>query len=116
YAKLPMWQLTNKQQWHTALDTKHGFVMPSGGDCGPMGAQGSQRPVMRLGVGAKFTLPVLVILACTMAASTLYFLKTSTRFHEKQLEERGRALGRLIALVSPEAILGFDYVLLNDYT
>ena len=71
---------------------------------------------MRLGLGAKFTLTVLVILACTMAASTLYFLESSTRFHEKQLEERGRALGRLIALVSPEAILGFDYVLLNDYT
>ena len=40
----------------------------------------------------------------------------STRFHEEQLVERGRALGRLISLVSPEAILGFDYLLLNDYT
>jgi diguanylate cyclase (GGDEF)-like protein len=71
---------------------------------------------MRFGLGAKFTLTVLVILAGTMAANTLYFLDTSTRFHEKQLIERGRALGRLISLVSPEAILGFDYLLLNDYT
>ena len=30
--------------------------------------------------------------------------------------ERGRAVGRLISLVSPDAILGFDYLLLNDYT
>jgi diguanylate cyclase (GGDEF)-like protein len=30
--------------------------------------------------------------------------------------ERGRALGRLISLVSPEARLGFDLLLLNDYT
>ena len=71
---------------------------------------------MRLGLGAKFTLTVLVILAATMAANTLYFLNTSTRFHEQQLVERGRALGRLISLVSPEAILGFDFLLLNDYT
>ena len=71
---------------------------------------------MRLSLGAKFTLTVLTILMCTMAANTLYFLDTSTRFHEKQLVERGRALGHLISLVSPEAILGFDYLLLNDYT
>jgi diguanylate cyclase (GGDEF)-like protein len=77
--------------------------------------QGQGR-VMRLGLGAKFTLTVLTILACTMAANTLYSLYTSTRFHEKQLVERGRALGRLISLVSPEAILGFDFLLLNEYT
>ena len=71
---------------------------------------------MRLGLGAKFTLTVLVLLAGTMAANTLYFLGTSTRFHEQQVVERGRALGRLISLVSPEAILGFDYLMLNEYT
>jgi diguanylate cyclase len=71
---------------------------------------------MRLGLGAKFTLTVLVILAGTMAVNTLYFLRTSTSFHEQQLVERGRALGHLISLVSPEAILGFDFLLLNDYT
>lgn len=71
---------------------------------------------MRLGLGAKFTLTVLTILAGTMAANTFYFLETSTRFHEEQLVERGRALGRLISLVSPDAILGFDVLLLNDYT
>ncbi|MPZ41830.1 MAG: EAL domain-containing protein [Betaproteobacteria bacterium] len=71
---------------------------------------------MRLGLGAKFTLTVLTIVAATMAANTLYYLHSSTRFHEKQLLERGRALGRLISLVSPDAILGFDLLLLNDYT
>ncbi len=71
---------------------------------------------MRLGLGAKFTLTVLTILAATMAANTLYYLETSNRFYEEQLVERGRALGRLISLVSPEAILGFDYLLLNNYT
>lgn len=71
---------------------------------------------MRLGLGAKFTLTVLTILAGTMAANTLYFLNTSSRLHEEQLVERGRALGRLISLISPDAILGFDFLLLNDYT
>jgi diguanylate cyclase (GGDEF)-like protein len=71
---------------------------------------------MRLGLGAKFTLTVLVILAGTMAANTLYYLNTASRFHEEQLAERGRALGSLISLVSPEAILAFDFLQLNDYT
>jgi diguanylate cyclase (GGDEF)-like protein len=71
---------------------------------------------MRLGLSAKFTLTVLTILAATMAANTLYYLHSSSRFHEKQLVERANALGRLISLVSPDAILGFDYLLLNDYT
>src|SRR5215470_18766990 len=71
---------------------------------------------MRLGLSAKFTITVLAILVCTMTANTLYFIGTSSRFHEQQLLERGRALGRLISLISPEAILGFDFLLLNDYT
>jgi len=71
---------------------------------------------MRLGLGAKFTLMVLTMLTVTMAANSFYGLHQSSRFHEKQLTERGLALGRLISLVSPDAILGFDFLLLNDYT
>lgn len=71
---------------------------------------------MRLGLSAKFTLAVLIILTGTMAANTLYYLETSSRFSEEQLVERGRALGRLISLVSPEAILSFDLLQLNNYT
>jgi diguanylate cyclase (GGDEF)-like protein len=75
-----------------------------------------RRGVMRLGLGAKFTLTVLIILAATMAANTFFYLHSSTRFHEEQLMERGHALGRLVSLVSPDAILGYDFLLLNDYT
>jgi len=71
---------------------------------------------MRLSLGAKFTITVAIILVGTMAANTLYFIGTASRFHEQQLIERGRALGHLISLVSPDAILGFDFLLLNDYT
>ena len=72
--------------------------------------------MLRLGLGTKFILTVLTILAGTMAVNNLYSLYSSAKFHEKQLVERGHALGRLISLVSPEAILGFDFLLLNEYT
>ena len=71
---------------------------------------------MRLGLGAKFTATVLLILTGTMAANTFYFVRTSTELQEQQLSERGRVLGRLISLISPQAILAFDYLQLNDYT
>jgi diguanylate cyclase len=72
--------------------------------------------MMRFGLGAKFTVTVLLILTGTMAANTLYFVRTATRLQEQQLHERGRLLGRLISLISPQAILAFDYLQLNDYT
>ena len=71
---------------------------------------------MRFSLGAKFTLTVAIILIATMAANTFYFLGTAARFHEQQLVERGRALGHLISLISPDAILNFDFLLLNHYT
>ena len=71
---------------------------------------------MQIGLGAKFTVAVLLILAGTMAADTYYFVRTSQERQEQQLHERGRVLGRLISLISPQAILAFDYLQLNDYT
>jgi diguanylate cyclase (GGDEF)-like protein len=69
-----------------------------------------------LSLGAKFTIVVSIILVGAMAANTLYFLGTANRFHEQQLHARGEALGRLISLLSPEPILSFDFLRLNDYT
>src|SRR5215213_9089174 len=71
---------------------------------------------MRFGLGAKFTVTVLIILTGTMAADTYYFVRSSTQLQEQQLHERGLVLGRLISLISPQAILAFDYLQLNDYT
>ena len=63
---------------------------------------------IRFSLGAKFTATVLLILAATMAANTYYSVRTSTRLQEQQLRERGHTLGRLISLISPQAILAFD--------
>src|SRR4029078_11383817 len=50
------------------------------------------------------------------AADTYYFVRSSMQRQEQQLHERGRVLGRLISLISPQAILAFDYLQLNDFT
>ena len=71
---------------------------------------------MRFGLGAKFAVTILLILSGTMAADMYYSVRNSTELQEQQLHERGRALGRLISLISPQAILAFDYLQLNDYT
>ena len=76
----------------------------------------SRGGVMQFGLRAKFIVMVLVILTGTMAANTYYFVRASTARQEHQLQERGRALGRLASLISPQAILAFDYLQLNDYT
>ncbi|WP_298233386.1 EAL domain-containing protein [uncultured Azohydromonas sp.] len=75
-----------------------------------------ERGAMRFGLRAKFIVTVLLILTVTMAANTWYFVHTSTQRQEQQLRERGHALGRLISLISPQAIIAFDYLQLNDYT
>ena len=71
---------------------------------------------MQIGLRGKFIATVLVILTCTMAANTYYVVRAATERQEEQLRERGRALGRLISLISPQALLAFDYLQLNDYT
>ena len=71
---------------------------------------------LRLGLSAKFIATLLVILTVTMAANTWYSVHSSMLRQEEQLHEQGRALGRLISLISPQAILSFDYLQLNDYT
>ncbi|MBD5801938.1 Cyclic di-GMP phosphodiesterase Gmr [Azoarcus sp. Aa7] len=68
---------------------------------------------MRL--ASKFILIVAGILSVTLALNAYFFLRGQNRILEQQLDERGRVLGHLIALISPEAILGLDFLTLNEY-
>ncbi|MFT5721226.1 MAG: diguanylate cyclase (GGDEF)-like protein [Motiliproteus sp.] len=70
---------------------------------------------MGLRLGAKFILLVVSILSITLAANTLLFLRSQNKLLEEQLVEQGKALGHFVALVSPAAILGYDFLLLNEY-
>lgn len=70
----------------------------------------------KFGLRVKFIVTLLAILTVTIAANTWYSVHTTMLMQEEQLHEQGRALGRLISLISPQAILSFDYLQLNDYT
>lgn len=70
---------------------------------------------LKLRLGSKFILIVVGILSVTLAANTVLFLRSQNNLLEAQLLEQGKALGRFVALVSPEAILGYDFLLLNEY-
>lgn len=70
----------------------------------------------RFGLGVKFNFTIAIILAIAMAFNLLQYLKTMSSFHEQQLVQRGTALGDLISLVSPDAILGYNFVLLSEYS
>lgn len=70
---------------------------------------------MKLRLGSKFILIVVGILSITLAANAVLFLRSQNSLLEAQLVEQGKALGGFVALVSPEAILGYDFLLLNEY-
>ncbi len=70
---------------------------------------------MKLRLGTKFILLVVGILSITLATNAVLFLRSQNNLLEAQLIEQGNALGRFVALVSPEAILSYDFLLLNEY-
>jgi diguanylate cyclase (GGDEF)-like protein len=68
-----------------------------------------------LRLASKFILMVAGILSVTLALNAYFFLHSQNRILEQELNERGHVLGHLIALISPDAILGLDFLTLNDY-
>ncbi|UTW11359.1 putative bifunctional diguanylate cyclase/phosphodiesterase [Marinobacterium rhizophilum] len=68
---------------------------------------------MRL--ASRFILIVSGILSVTLALNAYYFIHSQSQLLEQQLNERGRVLGHLIALISPDAMLSFDFLTLNEY-
>lgn len=68
---------------------------------------------MRL--GNKFILLVAVILAITLGANALYAVHRQRQLAMEQLNDIGRGQGEFLALIAPDAILGYDFVRLNQY-
>ncbi|MCW8886353.1 MAG: EAL domain-containing protein [Motiliproteus sp.] len=68
---------------------------------------------MRL--GSKFILIVAGILSVTLALNTLYNLDQQHNFHKKQLQERGRSLGHVLSMLTPELVAEFNFTRLNRY-
>jgi diguanylate cyclase (GGDEF)-like protein len=68
---------------------------------------------MRLGL--KFTLLVVVILSVTLGATSIVFMAAERSAARAQLVEKSRAQARLLTLIAPDAMIGYNYILLNEY-
>ena len=56
------------------------------------------------------------ILLATMGINAFFFVQGQNQVLENQLRERGQVVGNLVALISPEPLLGLDFLTLNDYS
>lgn len=68
-----------------------------------------------MGLGVKFVLLVSTILCLTLGTMTFYGVKVQEEQLQEHLKEEGTILGHFVALISPEAILAYDYDALNSY-
>ena len=69
----------------------------------------------QLSLGSKFIFMVVIILLVAMSTAAYVNFTTQKKNFESQLQIRGESLGNFIALTSSDAVLGRDYLLLNQY-
>lgn len=67
------------------------------------------------GLRAKFISTTIVVLLVTMSAAAWFGYSTEEADIVGRIKNESSALGRFVALVSPEAILAKDFVVLNQY-
>lgn len=74
-------------------------------------------PVVTIGgrLGVKFVLLLVSVLAVTMTTATWILSSSATTDIILQRERAAERMARFVAMVSPEAILGFDFALLDRY-
>jgi len=70
---------------------------------------------LRASLAVKFILMVFSISLITMSSITIVNLEIQKERHLARLIERGQMLGELIASISPEAIYGYDYDILDAH-
>jgi signal transduction histidine kinase/CheY-like chemotaxis protein/HPt (histidine-containing phosphotransfer) domain-containing protein len=63
----------------------------------------------------KFLLLVIVILSVTMSTAAYFDVHNERQQLTQQLEDSGRRLGNFLSVVSPEAVLSYDMILLGNY-
>ena len=69
----------------------------------------------RISLGCNFVLLVISILAATMSVAAYLNYHSEHQALLQQLKHKGAILGRFVADVSKDAILGYDFVLLDQY-
>ncbi len=65
-------------------------------------------------LGAKFVVLVIAILSITLGVTTSLVVKSQNKVFAESLDEKGKLLGYFASLISPEAILAYDFATLNQ--
>nr|CRH04546.1 putative Histidine kinase with HAMP domain, PAS sensor domain and response regulator receiver domain [Candidatus Magnetococcus massalia] len=68
-----------------------------------------------IGLRGTFTLLMVGVLSLTLLLSSLFMVQAERESYRQHLADEARTLGRFVALVSPEAMLAYDYATLNNY-
>ena len=74
----------------------------------------SDKPI-NISLGTKFALMVLGVLLVTMSMVTFIYLKSQQELFLNNLKVKGNALGDFVSLISPEAILSYNFENMNGY-
>jgi signal transduction histidine kinase len=74
----------------------------------------SSKPI-NISLGTKFALMVLSVLVVTMSMVTFIYLKSQQELFLNNLKAKGNALGDFVSLISPEAILSYNFENMNGY-
>ena len=68
-----------------------------------------------LGLGAKFVLLTIIILSITLSGTTAFVLSSQNQLFKEHLNEKGNVLGDFVSLITPEAILSYDFATVANF-
>lgn len=74
-----------------------------------------QHSFFRNSLGGRFTLLVIGILCATMGVSAFVSYHSQIEIFNEHLRTKGQMLSNFVAGISPEPMLSYDYVTLNEY-
>ncbi len=66
-------------------------------------------------LSTKYVIVIVVILSSTLSIAAYFDYRAQKKQFTEQLISKGAMLGNFVALVSPDAILGYDFVLMDVY-
>jgi len=69
----------------------------------------------QLRLGHRFALTLTLVLALTMGASAYVSYSTERSLLREHVSEKARAIGDFVAIISPQALLSYDYQTLDIY-
>lgn len=74
----------------------------------------ARQPKKNISLGLKFVSLIILAFTITLSINTYTKIRIDTQTFSTALTNKGRLLGKVTALVTPEAIFSFDFSSLND--